>query len=72
MESVLENTVPMQTGQAGVQATMTEIGNRNTSLQGNAIPDNNCNINEKNPFQRLKTAGEGPVLTDNDNMVERK
>lgn len=47
MESVLENTVPMQTEQAGVQATMTEIGNRNTSLQGNAIPDNNCNINEK-------------------------
>lgn len=27
---------------------------------------------KKNPFQRLKTAGEGPVLTDNDNMVERK
>ena len=63
MESVLENTVPMQTEQAGVQATMTEIGNRNTSLQGHAIPDNNCNINVKKSIPKIKNS-RGRACTD--------
>ena len=49
MESVLENTVPMQTEQAGVQAT--------------AIPDNNCNINEKKSIPKIKNS-RGRACTD--------